>query len=52
MQIIVDKFLDKLQSYDLLKKIYTKLLSVLYGIKNNKNSPSKLKELFVQKNHP
>ena len=48
MEIIMNKFLDKLQSYDQLR-IYTRLLSFVYGFKNNKNSHSELKELIVQK---
>ena len=47
----MNKSLDKLQSYDLLtlhSRIYKPLLSVVYGIKNNKNSPIELKEQIVQ----
>ena len=51
VEIIMNKSLDKLQSYDLLtlhSRIYKPLLSVVYGIKNNKNSPIELKEQIVQ----
>ena len=47
----MNNFLDKLNSYDLFtlqSRIYTKLLSFVYGIKNNKNSPSELKKQIVQ----
>jgi len=51
IEIIMNNFLDKLNSYDLFtlqSRIYTKLLSFVYGIKNNKNSPSELKKQIVQ----
>ena len=45
MEIIMNNFLNKLHSYNLFtlqSRIYSKLLSFVYGIKNNKNSPSEL----------
>ena len=51
MEIIMNNFLDKLNSYDLFtlqSRIYTKLLSFVYGIKNNKSFPSELKEQIFQ----
>ena len=51
MEIIMNNFLDKRYPCDLFtlqSRIYSKLLSFAYGIKNNKNSPSELKEQIVQ----
>ena len=50
-EIMINNFLDKLQSHDLFtlqSRINANLLSFVYGIKDSKNSPFELKEQIVQ----